>query len=375
MLKVLHILSSLNTAGGVQRLIWNYYNNIDNGDLKFDFVVFDSRPDGFEKHFIKKGCKINLVTPKRQGIFKHCKELYKVLKSEKYDIVHVHQDYLGWTALFLAWILGVKTRIIHTHKANLKESFCKKLERFIFTKITYILATDFFACGIEAAKWTFGEKRYEQNKVYILNNAIEIQKYAFDEQIRQKVRNEFDLTDKKVIGNVARFTFQKNQHLLIEIFEKLYKNDSSYRLMLVGDGENFEEIKNIVESKGLKDLVLFLGCRDDVPELLSAMDIFVLTSRFEGLPLSLVEAQANGLYCVVSSNTTKEANITGRISYINDDNNINEWSITIDKLKEKGHAVNTETLKKAGLDIVTEAHKLQKKYVEILSNRHIKYWG
>ncbi|MEE1043762.1 MAG: glycosyltransferase, partial [Clostridia bacterium] len=180
------------------------------------------------------------------------------------------------------------------------------------------------------------------------------------------------LTDKKVIGNVARFTFQKNQHLLVEIFEELYKKDSSYRLMLVGDGENFEEIKNMVESKGLNDVVLFLGCRDDVPELLNTMDIFVLTSRFEGLPLSLVEAQANGLYCVVSSNTTKEINVTGRISYVNDDNNTDEWKTLISNFISENHIMNTDVLKNCGFDIVTEANKLSEEYFKIVKNKNAK---
>lgn len=371
MLKVLHVLSSLNTTGGVQRLVWNYYNNV-NDNLMFDFAIFSSQLDGFEENFQKKGSKIHFVTPKRRSIIKHCKELYGVLKAERYDIIHVHQDYLGWPALILAWVAGVKTRIIHTHKANLKESFYKKIERFIFTKITCIFATDLFACGIDAAKWTFGEKRYKQNKIYILNNAIEIQKYTFHEQIREKLRTDLGLTDKKVIGNVARFTFQKNQHLLVEIFEELYKKDSSYRLMLVGDGENFEEIKNMVESKGLNDVVLFLGCRDDVPELLNTMDIFVLTSRFEGLPLSLVEAQANGLYCVVSSNTTKEINVTGRISYVNDDNNTDEWKTLISNFISENHIMNTDVLKNCGFDIVTEANKLSEEYFKIVKNKNAK---
>lgn len=366
MIKVLHIMSSIGTAGGVQSLVWNYYKHMDENVTKLDFAVFNRKMDGFEKGFLDKGSKIHFVTPRRKNFLKHIKELSAAIKADDYDIVHIHQDYLGWLTLIVAWACGIKKRIIHTHKANLEQSLIKKIEKFVLTKITCIFATHYFACGIEAAKWTFGEKKYNKNMVYVLNNAIEMSNYNFDEETRKRMRDRFGFGENYIVlGNVARFTYQKNHELLIDVFTALYKKDNNYRLMLVGDGENFEKIKATVAERGLENAVLMLGSRKDVKDLLQAMDMFILTSRFEGLPVTLVEAQGTGLNCICSSTTTKEINIDNRITYITCDRDIDEWVQKIEAKKNAKRVVNHETLKDSGFDIVTEANKLVGKYKEI----------
>ena len=364
MIKVLHIMSSIGTAGGVQGLIWNYYKHIDEEKVCFDFAVFNGEMNGFEKNFQKKGSKIYVVTPKRKSIRKHYTELKNAIKSDNYDIIHVHQDYLGYLTLFIAWKCGIKNRIIHTHKANLKETAFQKIKRLVLTKLTCLFATDYFACGTDSAKWTFGEKIY--NRAYILNNAIEIMQYTYNSDIRNDVRTTLRLDDKIVIGNIARFTYQKNHELLIEVFESLYKKNTDYRLMLVGDGENLEKIQNMIKEKNLQNAVLMLGSRNDCNRLFQAMDVFVLTSRFEGLPITLVEAQCSGLCCVAAHNITREVNVTGKVSYIENDDDLDEWIDKIDSLKNEKHFTDIRALSESGFDILAEANKLTEQYTEIM---------
>ena len=367
MIKVLHVMSSIGTNGGVQGLIWNYYKHIDEKEICFDFAVFNSEMNGFEKKFQKKGSKIHVVTPKRKSIRKHYTELKNAIKSDDYDIIHVHQDYLGYLTLFIALKCGIKNRIIHSHKANLKETAFQKIKRFILTKITCLFATDYFACGTDAAKWTFGKKLYD--RVYILNNAIEIMQYKYNADIGNEVRASLGLDNKIVVGNIARFTYQKNHELLIKVFERLYEKNQNYRLMLVGDGEDFQKIQNLVRKKNLQDAVLMLGSRNDCDRLLQAMDVFVLTSRFEGLPVTLVEAQCTGLYCVAAHNITREINVTDKVYYIENDDDLDEWVGKIDSLKNEKHFTDTKALSESGFDIATEADKLTEKYMDIVSKK------
>lgn len=368
MIRVLHVISSIGNPGGVQSLIWNYYNNIDENEIRFDFVVFNKEKNGFENKFLNKKSKIYYVLPKRKGLLKHIKELDAAMKSEKYDIVHCHQDFLGYITMFLAWKNKIKTRIIHSHKANLEESRIDHIKRRLFTRLTVLFANKLFACGKDAAIWTYGIKKYRQDKVYVLNNAINTELYSYDSGKRLKIREELRISNYTVLGNVARFTYQKNHELLIRIFSKLVKNDSNYKLLLVGDGKDFEKIKKLVKEYRISDSVLFLGNRNDVADLLQAMDIFILTSRFEGLPVTLVEAQCSGLSCVVTDTITKEINVTGKIYYIGS-NNYDDWIEKIHELKGTLRSKSTDVVKRNGYDIYTEVNKLCKIYRSCVKKR------
>lgn len=359
MIRVLHIMSSIGTPGGVQSLIWNYYEQMDSKEIVFDFIVHNNEMKGFEQRFIEKGSKIYYVPPKRQNIFAHIQGINSVLKETKYDIIHTHQDFLGYISLLLACFNHVKVRIVHSHKANLQENMIKRMQRKILTGFVKVLSTDLFACGKQAAIWTYGKKAFDNGKVYVLNNAVNPQEYLFSKDKRSLTREKLGISDTTfVIGNVARFTYQKNHEFLIQCFEEVVNLERDVLLILAGDGELLEAVKSTVENKKLLDKVLFLGARSDIPDLLQAMDVFVLTSRFEGLPVTMVEAQISDLSCVVSDSITNEIEINRKTTYVCLKEDYSKWAsfiLGVDRNDRQNRLLET---RKCGFDINTESGKL-----------------
>lgn len=363
MIRVLHILSSIGTTGGVQSMLWSYYKHIDSDDIRFDFVSLNRELTGFEKNFTEKGSEIYFAVPQRKSIIRNIRDINRAMRMQKYDAVHCHQDFLGYIAMILAWCNGIKVRIIHAHNANRKENIKQKIRHKIFGRITALFATDIWGCSKNALLWNFGEKVCNKKNGTVINNAIEAERYKYDSDIRQKTREKLGITEEcKVIGNVARFTVQKNMEFLIEIFEELYKMDLSYRLMLVGDGELFDKIMKMVEDKGLSDSVLALGSRTDVNELMQAMDLFVLPSAWEGLGIVFVEAQCSNLFCFASDAVPQEVNLTGNVEYISLKKTAREWAEEILKAEFKERADNTDVVTQKGYDIRKESENLVKLY-------------
>ncbi len=373
MIKVLHVLSSVGTTGGVQGMLWNYYKHIDENDVRFDFVSLTRELTGFEKNFTNRCSKIYFATPMREGVFKNIRDIDRAMKSDKYDIVHCHQDFLGYIAMFLAWKNRIPKRIIHTHKAKLKESKKQRIRHKIFGAITAFFATDIWGCGKDALLWTFGGKKCEKKNGTVINNAIEVENYIFDSTLRNKVRNELGIPDDcKVIGNVARFTPQKNLGFLVDIFDEIIKKDPSYRLMMVGTGELFDDVMGKISKKGLSDKVLALGSRTDVNELMQAMDIFLLPSVWEGLGIVLVEAQGSNLPCVASSGVPFEVNLTGDVKYISLDTQAKVWAEEISKLHIPERKDNTDIITQKGYNIKKEAENLIKLYHGLVEKDNVK---
>lgn len=361
-IRVLHVLSGIGYQGGVQALIWNYYKYFDTNSIHFDFLVHSNRMEGFEKRFTDKGSKIFYVPPKREGILQNYRGILKVMQEQSYDIVHVHQDFLGYIALYAAKKAGIKVRIMHSHKANMKESNFKHILRLALTKISVYYATDLFACGEDAAKWTYGEKTYKSGEVYVLKNAIESTQFLFDKEKRNSIRAALSLEGKVVVGNVARFTYQKNHELLIDVAEYMKSIDPRVIFMLIGSGELLEDMKKRVTDKELSSQVLFLGERNDVTDLLQAMDVFLLTSRFEGLPVTMVEAQAADLPCVVSDNITHEININNQTTYVKLEDSLKCWAEAILHADITTREDMREAVRINHYDIQTEADRLAEYY-------------
>lgn len=370
MIRVLHVMSGIGYQGGVQALVWNYYKHINQEEVRFDFIVHSNRMEGYEKRFLDRKSKIFYVPPKKEGLIQNYREINKILKENNYDIIHVHQDFLGYVALLAAKKCNIKVRIMHSHKANMIESLFKRIIRWCFTSLCVNLATDLFACGKEAAIWTYGLRRYEEGQVYILNNAIEEKEYLFDNNVRKEVRLKYGFSNKTVIGNVARFTYQKNQELLIDILEKLVKINSNYLLVLIGDGELLDSVKEKVLVKGLEQSVVFLGAKDNVNELLQGMDIFILTSRFEGLPVTMVEAQTADLPCIISDNITHEIDINKKTKYVKLDDALEIWCDAIIKSSCCGRANMQREVDESGFNIEKESEKLVNYYKKRVLNSY-----
>ena len=360
-MRILEITSELD-GGGVDRLLFDYCSRMSK-DIQFDFIVTSKKEGILEQPLKDLGCNIYHISQIREGLKQHCKQLKEILQKHNYDIVHDHSGYKAWCNLRVAKKQKVPVRIAHSHQAFMVESFKQKVLRRISTPLTKIYATDLFACGNDAAKWMWGEHSFQKNKVYIMRNAIDATRFSFSEEKRNQLRNELGIENKFVIGNVARFSYQKNHEFLINIFSEIKKIRDDAVLMLVGRGELEDDVKMQVETLGLQDSVLFMGVRNDVPDLLNAMDVFVLPSRFEGLPVTLVEIQANGLAGIISDCVTKEMAISRDCLFLSIYDSIVSWCEAINnRYREQSHNV----IKNTPYDIKIAANILYDKYVSLM---------
>jgi len=356
-------------GGGVENVVMNYYRNIDRSKVQFDFIV-----DGYNKSLIEDevhtlGGNVYHVEPYKKNIFKYMYQIYKIIKKKQYIIVHSHMNSLGIFSLFPARLAGAKIRIIHNHTTANKGEKIKYALKSILRPLAQLFANQYFACSYLAARWMYGDEENRKKHVKIINNAIELSRYAYDDCDRRKYRKIIGATDESiVIGHVGRFVFAKNHDFLIDVFYELHKIRRDSYLLLVGDGELKNKIIKKVDSYGLSDYVKFFGLRNDVNKLYNAMDVFVLPSWFEGLPVVSIEAQANGLRCIFSNNVTNECEISSTSFFLDIMLGASKWAeaiINLDTERNKNAALE---LQNAGFDIRKEAERLMiiyEKYVEL----------
>lgn len=338
-IRILHVFARMD-MGGAETFIMNVYRNIDREKIQFDFVVHTNDKCVYDDEILSLGGKIYRV-PKYLGKnhMQYKKSWENFLKSHlKYKIIHGHVRSTAYIYLSIAKKFNLIT-IIHSHNTSSGKGIKSKIKDLFQYPIRYI-ADYFFACSNNAGKWLFGKKICNSNEFYIIKNAIDIEKFKFNNNIRNKIRNEFKIQDKQfVIGHVGRFHEQKNHIFLIDIFSCLLKERPDAILLLVGDGELRSTIENKVEKLGIAQSVIFTGVRPDVHKLFQAMDIFVFPSLYEGLGIVLIEAQASGLPCVVSNTIPEEAVLSENLKKIslNDKNN---WMNEL--LKDKSEYISEE---------------------------------
>ena len=362
--RVLQICASLSKGGGVQTVLQNYYAHMNQEEYIFDFVVMGVKGGELEEWFESSGSHIYHITPRSVSFRKNTKELKQIIKVGKYDVVHCHQDYKSLIAIIIAKLCGVKTRIVHAHQAFPRESAKSRMIRVISTLFLKCFANVFIGCGEDAARWLYGDRMLKNGNVIILNNAINLEKYAFSEEKRKQIRFELGIENKLVLGNVARITSVKNHRLLIDVFANLHSYNNQSVLLLVGDGELMDEIKDYCKSLSLTEDVIFLGARSDVHDLLSAMDVFLLTSRSEGVALVSIEVQANGLPMVLSPFVTRKVGLHQNVLFVpeKDYENTDGWCSVINEALQIGRLDDIEVLTQAGYDICQEAQKLEAIY-------------
>lgn len=361
--KVLYVLTVLN-RGGLETMLVNYFRNFNKDKFEFHFLVH--RTEGqYEKELIENGAYIHRVSPLSFSLvnfLKYKKELNIFFKNNKFDIVHVHNNSFGYYPLKYAKKHGNKIRIIHSHISSLNDSMMKVLfGKFLNKKIPFV-ATEFYACGIEAGKWMFGNRKFE-----VINNAIDIESYYFNKENRKLYQDKLNAKDTINIVNVGRFNTQKNHLFLLEVFAKIVKKNNNYKLFLVGDGELKAQILEKIWNLDISDYVELLGVRDDVDIILQAMDIFLFPSLFEGLPVSLVEAQATGIKCVISDGVPAESILVKEnVEVISLKENAEQWAEKIVKIDVSQRKDVSEIIKEKGYDIKENARKLEDKYIELL---------
>jgi glycosyltransferase involved in cell wall biosynthesis len=227
------------------------------------------------------------------------------------------------------------------------------------------IADAYFSCSLMASKWIFPEDKIKIKGLHILKNGIDSEKYTFNEQIRIRKRSEFALENKFIIGNVARFKLEKNQSFLVDVFLEILKINMNSILLFVGDGEERKNVERKVYLLGIQEKVLFLGIRYDVPDILQAMDAFVLPSLYEGLPVVGIEAQASGLPCFISDGVTVETDVTGNCFFLSVKEKPSVWAQMITNKSKKYVRKNTsQQIINSGYDIKKTAQEMQDFYLE-----------
>lgn len=366
MIRVLHILTYIN-GGGAEAVVYNYYSHIDRSKIKFDIITLSYSKEQFlASKFKELGARIHYLS---RNPIKRLIEFNKIISNGQYDIVHAHCEFLSEWYLAIAYKHGVKVRIMHSHIANSHISFIKHLYRPLGHYIAKKTATDFFACGIKAAISLWGQKFYDSGRCYIVNNAIDLERYAFSDIKRDALRKSMGLADKHVLVNVGRLNYQKNHKFIIHLFSEYSKTDEKALLILIGDGELKDFIRNETSQLGISDKVITLGNRNDVPDLLNVCDCFILPSLFEGLPVVSIESQANGLPIIMADTITEECKITDIAMYISLQSPIKTWINGIKSLisKKTDRRIYNEVVKKSGYCINSESDRLLKKYLELIN--------
>lgn len=305
-------------AGGAETFLMKVYRAIDRTKYQFDFCINAEGECFYEKEIISLGGKFYRIPPKSKSLGEFRKGLCKVVKENGYEyVLRITSSAMGFMDLKIAKKAGAKVCAARSSNSGDGGTF-KSLAAHTIGKILYTKFVDVkIAPSDLAAEYTFGKKAYKKGEVAILHNAVDVNVYKFSAAERKKIREEFGISeDVKVIGHIGRFSLQKNHTFLLKIYAEIFKKEPQSVLMLVGKGELEKQIKEEAEKLGIKNNVIFTGVRSDVPALLSAMDVFVFPSFYEGMPNTVIEAQATGLPCVISDAITREADVTGIVDYL-----------------------------------------------------------
>lgn len=370
-IRVLNIVG-LMSPGGIETLIMNLYRNIDRNKVQFDFLTHKGIDGTFDEEIKSLGGRIYKMPQIREGdktyyfrFFEYITALKRFFREhQEYHIVHGHMTNTAVFYMPIAKKYGAVTCCIaHSHQTQATPGLSGVLTNILQKPLPKI-ATDYFACSEMAAKWIFPEEAIKSGKVKVIRNGVDPKRFYFDEKKRSEVRKELGIGDCFVIGNVARFKTVKNHAFQIDTFDQYHKVYPNSMLMLIGEGELMNSMKEKVKQMKLEDSVLFMGLRSDVSDLMQAMDLFFLPSLNEGLPVVAVEAQAMGLPVLTSTGVPEETDITGNVKFLDLDNDLSEW---IEAIEDCRKSFNRKDMRgyihDGGYDITETAKWLEEFYL------------
>lgn len=358
-LRVLHFQGRMG-KGGAETFMMNAYRNIDRSKIQFDFLIYDDFKDVTPYHQEIKalGGNIYIVPNPNKHIVSYIRTVKKLLKDKNIDIVHSEIFFGGGINLWIAKKVGIKKRIVHSHATSDGKGnrFPLPIVRKLFHHLIKNNATDYLACSNEAGIGLFGT-----NQPFIfVPNGIDLGKYRTVPESKEQLKKALAIPeDAFVVGNIGRFEEQKNHVFLLDIFEEVVKKTPNSHLVLIGTGSLLEAIKNKVENKSYSEKVSFLGERNDIPELLKTMDVFLLPSLYEGLPIVAVEAQAANLKLVLSEEVSKETQLSENVQFVSLNKGSEEWA----KIVLAQPFGNTPKLELEMYDMKKTANQLEKIYL------------
>ena len=362
MIRVLQSVSNMD-RGGIETMLMNFYRHTDRELVQFDFL--QNKPDkgDYDEEIRALGGRL-FVSPgfkNPRAYLAFMTDLFK--EHPEYQIIHTHNGSLMLYALESAKKNDIPVRIAHAHATAVPVGFKNEIKKLMRPMIKYA-ATDYWGCSNAAGKFYFSEKRWN-NAHELIRNAIEVENFTFDESARKKLREQYNLGDKYVIGHVGRLAPQKNQKKLLEVFANVHSRHENTHLVIIGTGELEGSLKQQAVSLGIADHVTFTGVQTNVNEWYSAFDAFVMTSLYEGLPVVAVEAQAADLPCILTDTITEEVKVTDNVRFLGLHDSANIWADAILALQPAKRVSRTAELRRAGYDIEAEAKRMQNLYLEL----------
>lgn len=365
-IRVLHVFGGLD-SGGAESRVMDIYRQIDKNKVQFDFLIHTEKKGFFEDEIKRMGGRIFRVP--RLGMktfFSYSRALNGFFeKHSEYRIIHGHILSTAFIYQRVAKKHNVPVRIAHSRCGSRTQLNIENMIKEFFKRFARFYVTDKFAVSKIAGISAFGKHSVDIGEVKILPNAIKAKKYLYDDEVRNKLRSEFKINNKFVIGHIGRFQHQKNHNFIIDIFNEVHKQNTESVLILVGDGELKNEVEDKVSKLKLCESVIFTGVRSDVPDILQAMDVLLFPSFFEGLPGVVLEAQAAGLPCIISDRITDEVKITDLVEYVSLEKDEKYWTEeAMNFSKGFQRRITYNEIVKAGYDIESVAMWYEEFYIK-----------
>ena len=352
--------------GGVESFLVTYYRNIDRSKVQFDFLCNSYEKVAYEDELIAMGGRTYHFTSRRESPSKFRKELTAFFEAHasEYAAIWVNVcslaniDYLKFAKRY-----GISKRIIHSHNSQNMDGFIRGTLHSLNKRVLHNYATDFWACSEDAVEWFYPQSL--ASKAVVIHNAIDVSRMAFDPSERSRVRAEFGVDENcYLVGNVGRLHFQKNQSFALDVFKEFLELNPDSKLVLVGQGEDEQMLKNKASEFGISDNVIFTGVRGDVPALLSSFDAYLFPSVFEGLGIAALEAEANGLPVLASSDVIpEEVKIIDNFTFFSLEKSSKEWAVKLNEIRNTYKRIPYEEVlpafRQKDYEIRDEAVKLQ----------------
>lgn len=364
--KIAHIIGKTEN-GGVEAVVMNYYRHIDRSKIQYDFIFDYDSSDPILLDEVEALGGGFIIVPPYQNILENQRVLCKFFRRNNYPLVYSHLNTLSVFPLFAAWRMGVKIRVAHNHSTAGKGEFKRNMMKYALRPFAKIFPTHLCACSEYAGRWLFGDKAMDSGRVKVWNNAIETERYAYNEPVRNEMRQSLKLTDKFVVGHAGRFATQKNHSFLVEIFAEIHKRREDSVLLLAGDGPLMESVKEKVSQMGLNDCVIFLGSVQGMERYYQAMDVFILPSLYEGLPVVGSEVQVSGLPFLCADTVTPETKFCDNLRFMSLNKSAGEWADEALRISD-GHVRRdmSSYAREAGFDIKVQAAKMSDWYCQLL---------
>lgn len=356
-------------GGGVDNYLLNFLNNIASEDLQIDFLTNEIHPE-LERCLQKYHSRIFAVANLRHPVTQY-RQVCSIIEKEQYDMIYLNiSTAIDCVAAWAAKKSGVKRIMVHSHSSG--NDCDNTVKRLVFNMIhricrlfLYKAATEYYGCSKEAGLWLFPKRIVESEKFQTIFNAVDLDRYCYEPEIRMQVRKELKLENKFAVGHVGNFLYAKNHYFLIDIFEELVKLCPNAVLVLAGKGDRMETVKKLVKEKKLEDHVRILGFRKDVSRILQGLDFFLLPSKFEGLPTVSIEAQCTGLSCLMSDAVPQAAKITEECWFLSLKKSPKEWAKFILAHREK----DRKQINWLGEKEDYSLQELKKKQIELVNRK------